>query len=376
MNMDFWRISMDLQECKWEEYHLYDLFHIDTGNKFDRSKMTSYMPSVNFVGRSSTRNGVTAYVDKLDGVKPYEAGNLTIALGGEHLGSCFIQKYPFYTSQNVVVLMPLVEMNENIKIFISHLIRNESKNNYMAFARELNAHIRTDFVIKLPSTKRGKPDFEYMDKYIAGLMCDLSTVPDYFLDEGYDNACWYLDNIDQNKFEQEYESAASSGTIKLSERKWMPFRLGDIVEDIHNGKAYNSSELVVADNEDYISYVTRKDKNNGVSMCVQLKEYDGLESSNAITIGDTTATIFYQHHDFITGPHIIVIRAKWFNVYTANFLITLLNKERYRYPVFGRSFSKDLIKETVVQLPVDSHGLPDYKFMEDYIKSCTFSCKI
>ena len=79
-------------------------------------------------------------------------------------------------------------------------------------------------------------------------------------------------------------------------------------------------------------------------MCAQVLEYEGLEKANAITIGDTTATIFFQEHDFITGPHIIVVRADWLNVYTATFIISLLNMEKYRYPVFGRAFTKDLIK--------------------------------
>ena len=31
---------------------------------------------------------------------------MTLSLGGEYLGSCFIQPDVFYTSQNVVVLIP------------------------------------------------------------------------------------------------------------------------------------------------------------------------------------------------------------------------------------------------------------------------------
>ncbi|MFL0248027.1 restriction endonuclease subunit S [Candidatus Clostridium stratigraminis] len=367
---------MNLQDREWKDYHLYDLFEIDPGNKFDRSKMTAYMPSVNFVGRSSTRNGVTAYVDRIDEVEPYKEGNMTIALGGEHLGSCFIQKYPFYTSQNVVVLIPLQEMSENVKLFIAHLIRNESANNYLAFARELNAHVKTDFIIKLPITKSGELDISFINEYISSLSYDISNVPEYFLDDGYEKAFWYIDNIDQDKFEEKYASSKISDKISLSDRKWEPFVFHEIVQDIHNGKAYNKSDLTIADGDDYVSYVTRTNENNGISLCVENKEYDGLEKAKAITIGDTTATIFYQDHDFITGPHIIVIRADWFNVYTANFLISILNKEKYRYPVFGRAFSKDLIKDTIVYLPVKEPRIPDYKFMEDYIKTLSFSCNI
>lgn len=367
---------MGLHEANWLEYHLYDLFDIDTGNKFDKSKMTAIDPSVNFVGRSSTRNGVTAYVDYIDGIEPYKEGSMTLALGGEHLGSCFIQMHPFYTSQNVFVLTAKEEMSENAKIFISHIIRNESKNNYMAFARELNAHVKTDFCIKLPSIEKGKPDFQFMDRYMDALKCDFSIIPDYFLDEGYDKSFWYLDNIDQELFEKEYAAPLSCNRVSLSDRKWENFRLGDIIDDIHNGKSYNASDLIVSDSEDYIAYVTRTNENNGIALFVQNNDYEGVEPANAITIGDTTATVYYQATEFITGPHIIVLRAGWFNIYTATFLITLLNNEKYRYPVFGRSFSKELIAGTNIMLPVKKKGCPDFAFMEEYIKGCSFSCNI
>ena len=173
-----------------------------------------------------------------------------------------------------------------------------------------------------------------------------------------------------------YENAKNSKKICLSDRKWKLFKMKDIITDIHNGKSYNASDLVISDTEDYVPYVTRTDENNGISLCVEEKEYVGLEKGKAITIGDTTSTIFYQQFDFITGPHIIVIRADWFNVYTASFLISLLNMEKYRYPVFGRAFSKELIQETVIPLPVNKNGEPDYEFMANYMQSLPYSSNI
>ena len=228
---------MQLSEIKWKDYHLYDLFEIDTGNKFDRSKMTSIDPTVNFVGRSSTKNGVTAYVDYVDGVTPYDEGCLTIALGGEHIGSCFVQNHPFYTSQNVVVLTPKEPMSENVKIFISHVVRNESKNNYMAFARELNSHIKTDFAIKIPVIVDGTPDYIFMEEYIEGLKSDCSSIPDYFLDEGFDRAFWYLDNIDQANDKILIESIFAKANLSEREEYVIKARNG------FYGKVYTLAEI-------------------------------------------------------------------------------------------------------------------------------------
>ncbi len=185
---------------------------------------------------------------------------------------------------------------------------------------------------------------------------------------------WLLDNY--HDFEKAYASPKSNKEVRLSERKWEVFPVKEIISDIHNGKSYNAADLIVSDSEDYIPYVTRTDENNGVSLCVEAKDYVGLEKGKAICIGDTTSTIFYQQADFITGPHMIVIRAEWFNVYTASFLIALLNLEKYRYPVFGRAFSKELIQETSLPLPVNDTGDPDYEFMERYIQSLPYSSNL
>lgn len=52
----------------------------------DKVKMTELNPEVNFLGRANN-NGITTRVDKIMGVEPYEAGNMTLSLGGEYLGS-------------------------------------------------------------------------------------------------------------------------------------------------------------------------------------------------------------------------------------------------------------------------------------------------
>lgn len=155
---------------RWKPFHLYDLFHIDSGTKMDRIAMKYDNPTINFVGRSGINNGVTALVDKVAGYEPYKAGNLTLALGGAYLGSCFVQKSDFYTSQNVIVLIPKENMSFETKEFICSVIFKEGNMHYKAFIDELNRHIKTDFSIKLPITDDGKPDYKYMENYMISLI--------------------------------------------------------------------------------------------------------------------------------------------------------------------------------------------------------------
>lgn len=88
-----------LDTDKWIEFHLYDIFEIHVGNKFDRSKMSMGAPTVNFVGRSSENNGVTAFVDEIEGTEPYKEGNLTVALGENIWGLALYKIIPLYKSK-------------------------------------------------------------------------------------------------------------------------------------------------------------------------------------------------------------------------------------------------------------------------------------
>ncbi|GAA3785264.1 hypothetical protein GCM10022271_17180 [Corallibacter vietnamensis] len=139
----------------WKEFYLHKLFNITMGNGIDANKTTNFDPKYNYVSRDSNGNGVVSVVDEINGEDPFPAGAMSVSLGGSFLGSCFIQKKPFYTAQNVAVLREKESLSLHTKLFISSLIRNECKVKYLAFGRELNSHIRKDFTIKLPVLKKG-----------------------------------------------------------------------------------------------------------------------------------------------------------------------------------------------------------------------------
>ncbi len=161
----------------WKAFHLYDVFEIDMGNKFDRGKMP-IGDTVNFVGRTGLNNGVNAVCGHVDGVSPYASGLITLALGGT-IGACFVQTEPFYTSQNVVVLIPPEHAGLYGRLFASSSIYASATSRYKAFSDELNRHVKSDFTFMLPATPDGAPDWAYMEQY----MRDVMAVEALFADE-------------------------------------------------------------------------------------------------------------------------------------------------------------------------------------------------
>ena len=157
----------------WKYFLLKDICKITMGNKMDATAMTTNNPEYNFVGRSADDNGVAMKVDAVytendELIEPYPAGCITIALGGS-LGSTYLQKEPFYTSQNVSVLEFPKEVSDSAKLFLCTLIHNESLYKYFPFGRELNTHIRTDFGFTIPVDTDGNPNWQFMEDYIKAL---------------------------------------------------------------------------------------------------------------------------------------------------------------------------------------------------------------
>ncbi len=193
--------AKELNIASWEEFYLKDLFHCQMGNGIDAGNTTNDNPKYNYVSRDSKGNGVVAQVDEYFNIskngiatieEPFKAGTMTLALGGSFLGSCFVQKHPYYTAQNVAVLTEKEPLSIATKLFISTLIRNECKYKYLAFGRELNTHYKTDFIIKLPIKMdcNGNPVIDGSHKY-----SDKGFIPDWQFMEDYINSLPYSDRI-------------------------------------------------------------------------------------------------------------------------------------------------------------------------------------
>ena len=160
------RKKLPLNDTKWKTFYLVDIFNIRMGNKFDLIDMTFNAPSVNFVNRSGSNNGVSKKVDLIDAIGPFPEGTITLALGGS-ICSAFLQNKPFYTGQNVAVLTSKQPLSKFQKLFLCTMIYNE-KFKYIAFGRELNVHLKS-FSMPLSATVDDEPDWQFMENYMKSL---------------------------------------------------------------------------------------------------------------------------------------------------------------------------------------------------------------
>ena len=154
----------------------------------------------------------------------------------------------------------------------------------------------------------------------------------------------------------------------MSDVHFKKFYLGEIIDPPYKAKAYRIGDIQkLEDGDDPFNYVSRSDQNNGCSMIVH-KKLSHYEKENAITIGDTTSTIFYQDNNFICGDHIVVIRANWMNENRALYICSCLQKERFKYS-YGRAFNIDYIKKTPIFLPTNSNDEIDWSYIDAFIET-------
>lgn len=352
----------------WKFFSLHKLFEINAGRY--RAKDEYGYGNVPYISASAINNGISQRINLEADFK----GNVIVT--GKIGCNAFYQIEDFCATSDVNILkLRNYEMNYKIGLFIVSII-NFSENYKWSYGRQCRVGDSNKIVIKLPietdnlgnividgekkySEEGYIPNWNYMEKFI----------------ETIEHKKCKTNNSIANSLNTKNMNKNMGGKYKVQE--WKEFKLGNIFDQIYKATSHIKAELTYSENpkENFIPFITRTENNNACDCYISLKEAIEIEKGNAIIIGDTTSTIFYQEYDFATGDHIVVCRAKWINKYTALFLKSVLEKERYRYS-YGRAFKKELIEDTKIKLPVDEKEELDVIFMENYIKSLPFGDRI
>lgn len=159
--------------------------------------------------------------------------------------------------------------------------------------------------------------------------------------------------------------------LSLNVDDWKSFKLHKELFEIKGSKTTPIIELEEFGFGEY-PYVTTQATNNGTDGF-----YDYYtEEGNVLTVDSAVVGYCsYQPRDFSASDHVEKLIPNFkMNKYIALFLVTILNLENYRYN-YGRKASQTRMKVTEIMLP-QLNGKPDYKFMEDFIKSLPYSRSI
>jgi hypothetical protein len=281
-----------------------------------------------FVSRTSANNGIVARVKQLDDLKPMSANAITVALGGSVLSS-FYQEKQFYTAFHIACLYPKHKITKEQMLYYAYVIE-QNKYRYN-FGRQANKTLKNILV----------PDIDELPKYVNKVS---------ILDYGF---------VKQPVLKIKPE---------LNTKKWKWFRYDEIFY-IKKGKRLTKADQI----DGKINYIGAIDSNNGITAKISNNEH--LHKKNTITVSynGSIAEAFYQTEPFWATDDVNVLYPKFkLNPYIAMFLCTLIYKEKYRFN-YGRKWDKEEMQQSKIKLPVTNDNLPDWLFMENYIKSLPYS---
>jgi len=305
-----------------------DLFELHQGNGLELMHTETMEKSdINFISRTAQNNGVVAQVNIVKDIKPFEAGSITVALGGSVL-SAFVQTKPFYTAFHVMVLKPKVNMTLSEKLYYCMCIKANAYR--YSYGRQANKTLKN---IELPD-----------------------TVP-----------LW----VNEKKIKPITTNQSKLKTLSLNIKEWGEFSLGKLFK-FHKGKRLTQEAMT----EGSVNFIGAVSENNGIR---QFIDVEPMFLPNCITVNynGSVGEAFYQTEPFWASDDVNVLYSDgWeLNKYIAMFVITTIKVNKYKFS-YGRKWTLEKMKESIIKLPKSSGDLPDWAYMENYIKSLPYSDRI
>ena len=336
---------MDTSTWKWFRYD--EIFDIRKGKRLTKENMTE--GNIRYIGAIDSNNGLSAFIGN-DSLL-HQGNTITVSYNGS-IGYAFYQDKEFWATDDVNVLYPRFSLNRYIAMFLCRLIEMEQYR--FCYGRKWDLEAMNKSKIKLPVTPEGTPDWKYMEDFVKDQI--IPQLPKKA------QRVW-LQKYDTKPMQQE--------KMKLNTQDWKWFRYTDLFQ-ISGSKTTPVEEVESYGKGEY-PYVTTQAVNNGIEGYYNYwTEKGGVLTVDSAVLGFCS----YQEKNFSASDHVEVLTPLFeMNKYIAIFLVTLINKEQYRYS-YGRKCSQIKLRNSKIKLPVTPSGTPDWKFMEDYIKSLPYSKNI
>ena len=302
-----------------------------------------------YIVRMSGDNGQKGLIDESE--KYLNPGN-TISFG-QDTATMFYQEKPYFTGDKIKILMPKDARfgKSNAQFFLATMRRT-----FQSFSWGTTSFcigVLKDQSISLPVTADGKIDFVFMEDFIRELE-----------EERIRELAAYLK-----------VSGLADSKLSASERKALDqfgksrftmFQLDELFY-IDKTSGFNSDRLV--DGNEY-DYITRTSFNQGILKSTG--RVDGREVNPAGTwsLGLLQMDFFYRKKPWYAGQFVRKITPKIpMSELVCQFFTGIFNKQKKQLlSVLVRDVDITF-KSSKVVLPVTASGLPDYDYMETFMRA-------
>ena len=341
---------MNLKDRKWKAFFIAGdegVFEIRSScSGIDKNKLRDgEKRDIPYITRSDLQNGVKLFVRKEQdhkyGIDP--ANVITIGLDTQ---TVFYQPYPFFTGQNIQVLTN-ERINRYSALFVSRLLKVQLKKfNWGGNGATLGRLSRTK--IQLPVNSEGEVDYEFMEQYIK--------------------------DVEQQKIREYTEYCKATlqrlGPLRplktFSQISWRAYEIRAIAEVDSGIDIYDNERI---DGE--LPYITAGVQNNGIGYFVG--NANRTIATNAISVSRNGAGVgssFFHKYAALYSGDCRKVELKEFrdNEFVSLFITNQIMLQRRNYN-YSRKMGTQRLRKQKILLPAFSAAVPDYAYMESYIKN-------
>jgi hypothetical protein len=353
-------LSKKLQEVKWGEFKIGDLFD-KIRTKSLRYK-TSELPSKatkEFILPALTagiqNQGLNNFVPKDNATILKNV--ISISANGANTGATFYQNKEFTILQDAYAIRWKFTDNlltDNHYLYLTASISKVIFGNYEWTNKAGWERIKTE-KIQLP-IKNDTIDFGFMENFIAELEAErIAELEAYLSVTG-------LKDYTLTKEEQQALDDFESDQFSFSQ-----FRTGYLFYINSYKKRFDANKVYISDFGK--PYVVRTNLCNGIRGYINEDE-QFLNEANTLSFGQDTATIFYQKEPYFTGDKIKILKSKddRFNKLNGLFFVTTMQKSFSCFSWGRSSFNTNIIEKQFIKLPI-KNGQPNYSIMETFISA-------
>ncbi len=298
----------------------------------------------------SSNNGIIGYTNDEPDFIVDDTIPLYIVFG-DHTRTFNLASNSFSVADNVKVLHTRTKISLKTLLFIVSSWQKNIPN--LGYSRHWSIAKNVQF--KLPKTKNGEIDFDFMESFIAELEQErMQTLQAYLQATG-------LDNYELTK--EEEKAIADYEKLEFAE-----FPITQVF-NIKNTGNILSRDIVL--NSGNTPYLGAGSENNSISSYIKNDE-KYLDKGNCVFIGGKTFVVTYQESDFFSNDsHNLTLTLKneaFKNKLTQLFLATCVNKSLgYKYS-WGDSVSNKKIQKDLISLPT-ANNEAIYKVMAPFIRA-------
>lgn len=355
-------LNEKLVNVEWGESKVSDLFSVNTSNKrFDANKVkiSKDKRGYPYIVRQSTNNGRRGYIQESP---EYLNEKNTIAFG-QDTATMFYQSEPYFTGDKIKILKPkFKEFNQdNAQFFLTAM--EKSFSSFSWGSSSFNVKIIENQIVKIP-VKDGKPDFEFMESFIAELEAERIVELEAYLEVTGLSDCELTD--DEQK-----------ALNKIGNVEWGEFKVGDLFEKLTlRNKNSNFNKLTdtskVQSDEFDLPLVNAKVGDNGIMFYGRSEDFESEEMTiDVISNGAiATGTVYAQPQKTGVLWDAYLLKSKFITINKSQLIYLSASLQKSIKLKFGWEYKAvwSKVQKESIQLPVKD-GKPDFEIMTQFISA-------